>query len=62
VVADGSPVVGYSEVMAKIRRNAHVRFAGHSHGTHRPDLEHAKIAALNSLSSPDVQRGYPVRS
>jgi hypothetical protein len=23
-----------------------------------PDLEHAKIAVLNSLSSPDAQRGY----
>src|SRR5215472_2482271 len=38
------------------------RIDGHSPGTHRPDLEHAKIAALNSLSSPDVRRGYLVRS
>src|SRR5437879_2020522 len=24
----------------------------------RPDLEHAKTAVLNSLTSPDAQRGY----
>jgi hypothetical protein len=23
-----------------------------------PDLEHAKLAVLNSLTSPDAQRGY----